>query len=79
MRPASAISGIRVDARPAGRQQRGRSAQTLTRPSGFALGTAMRSTGLDENRALTLACGSGLSLTVLARLIPGARAVISSG
>ena len=39
----------------------------------------MRSMGLDENRALTLARGSGLSLTVLARLIPGARAVISIG
>jgi hypothetical protein len=56
---------------PLGRQQRGGAAQTLTRPSGFALGTAMRSMGLDENRALTLARGSGRSLTVLARLIPG--------
>jgi hypothetical protein len=56
---------------PLGRQQRGGGAQTLARPSGFAMGTAMKSMGLEENRALTLARGCGRSLTVLARLIPG--------
>ena len=57
---------------PLGRVQRpGGTATTLARPSGFALGKAMVSMGLEENRSLSLARGSGRSLTVLARLIPG--------
>jgi hypothetical protein len=43
---------------------------TLPRPSGFGLGRAMMSMGLEEHRALSFARGSGRSLTVLARLIP---------
>jgi hypothetical protein len=35
------------------------------------MGVAMRSMGLEENRALTLARGCGRSLAALARLIPG--------
>jgi hypothetical protein len=54
---------------PLGRQQRGGNVPTLTRPSGFAMGAAMRSMGLDEGKALMLARGSGRSLTALARLI----------
>jgi hypothetical protein len=53
-----------------GRQQRGVSAPTLIRPTAHAMGLAMRSMGLEENRALTLARGSGRSLAALARLIP---------
>lgn len=56
---------------PLGRQQRGGSFPTLTRPSGAAMGVAMRSMGLSETEALTLARGSGRSLTALARLKPG--------
>lgn len=56
---------------PLGRQQRGASVPILTRPSGFAMGNAMRSMGLAEGKALMLARGSGRSLTALARLIPG--------
>jgi hypothetical protein len=56
---------------PLGRQQRGGNVPALPRPSGFAMGTAMRSMGLDEAKALMHARGSGRSLTALARLIPG--------
>jgi hypothetical protein len=56
---------------PLGRQQRGGNAPALPRPSGFAMGAAMRSMGLDEAKALMHARGSGRSLTALARLIPG--------
>jgi hypothetical protein len=56
---------------PLGRQQRGGSQPTLTRPTGFAMGMAMRSMGLDEGKSLMLARGSGRSLTALARLMPG--------
>lgn len=56
---------------PLGRQQRGGNLPTLTRPSGFAMGAAMRSMGFDENEAVMLARGSGRSLTALARLKPG--------
>jgi hypothetical protein len=60
---------------PLGRQQRGKGTPILNRPSGYALGTAMKSMGLEANRALTLARGSGRSLTVLARLIPSGASV----
>jgi hypothetical protein len=56
---------------PLGRQQRGGAFTTLTRPSGHAMGMAMRSMGFEDNLALTLARGSGRSLTALARLRPG--------
>jgi hypothetical protein len=56
---------------PLGRRQRGVNAPTLIRPTSHAMGMAMRSMGLEENRAVTLARGSGRSLTALARLIPG--------
>ena len=56
---------------PLGRAQKTGRAATLARPSGFGLGQAMISMGLEETRALSLARGSGRSLTVLARLIPG--------
>ena len=51
--------------------QRVGAAVTLNRPTGYAMGKAMMSMGLDENEALTLARGSGRSLTALARLRPG--------
>ena len=54
---------------PLGRAQKTGRAATLARPSGFGLGQAMMSMGLEETRALSLARGSGRSLTVLARLI----------
>ena len=56
---------------PHGRAQKPDRAATLARPSGFGLGRAMISMGLEETRALSLARGSGRSLTALARLIPG--------
>jgi len=56
---------------PLGRAQKPGGTATLARPSGFGLGKAMISMGLEETRALSLARGSGRSLTVLARLIPG--------
>ena len=56
---------------PLGRKQSGGAAPTLDRPSGQAMGAAMKSMGLEENRALTYARGCGRSLTALARLIPG--------
>jgi hypothetical protein len=59
---------------PLGRQQRGGAGQTLARPSGYAMGIAMKSMGLSENEALTLARGCGRSLTALARLKPGCAA-----
>ena len=55
---------------PLGRQQRGAGTATLPRPTGYAMGTALRTMNIDENRALTLARGSGRSLAALARLIP---------
>jgi hypothetical protein len=55
---------------PLGRQQRGAGTPVLVRPTAFAMGVAMRSMGLEENRALTLARGCGRSLAALARLIP---------
>ena len=56
---------------PHGRPQKPDRAPILARPSGFGLGRAMISMGLEETRALNLARGSGRSLTALARLIPG--------
>jgi hypothetical protein len=56
---------------PLGRQQRGVSAPLLVRPTAHAMSLAMHSMGLEPNRALTLARGSGRSLAALARLIPG--------
>ncbi|HEY7299471.1 MAG TPA: hypothetical protein VH684_16315 [Xanthobacteraceae bacterium] len=56
---------------PLGRQQRGGGSTILERPTSYAMGVAMRSMGLEENRAISLARGSGRSLTALARLIPG--------
>jgi hypothetical protein len=56
---------------PLGRRQRGGGSTVLERPTSYAMGTAMRSMGLEENRAISLARGSGRSLTALARLIPG--------
>lgn len=56
---------------PLGRQQRGGGSTVLERPTSYAMGTAMRSMGLEENRAIGLARGSGRSLTALTRLIPG--------
>src|SRR5262252_1829593 len=53
------------------RQQRGGGSTVLERPTSYAMGVAMRSMGLEENRAISLARGSGRSLTALARLIPG--------
>ena len=64
----SAVGAILV---PHGRPQRPDAAPILARPSGFGLGRAMVSMGLEETRALNLARGSGRSLTALARLIPG--------
>ena len=55
---------------PLGRQQRGAGITTLPRPTGFAMGRALRTMNIEENRALTLARGCGRSLTALARLIP---------
>jgi hypothetical protein len=56
---------------PLGRQQRGSGIAVLLRPTAYAMGVAMRSMGLEENRALNYARGCGRSLTALARLIPG--------
>ena len=56
---------------PLGRQQRGSGISVLVKPTAYAMSTAMRSMGLEENRALTLARGCGRSLAALARLIPG--------
>jgi hypothetical protein len=56
---------------PLGRQQRGVGVPILDRPTAHAMSVAMRSMGIEENRALTLARGCGRSLTALARLIPG--------
>ena len=57
---------------PLGRRQSGRGmVATLDRPGGQAMGSAMKTMGLEENRALTLARGCGRSLRALARLIPG--------
>ena len=56
---------------PLGRQQRGGGSIVLERPTSYAMGMAMRSMGVEENRAINLARGSGRSLTALARLIPG--------
>jgi hypothetical protein len=56
---------------PLGRHQPGSATPVLGRPTGYAMGMAMRSMGLEENEALTLARGCGRSLTALARLIPG--------
>ena len=56
---------------PLGRQPRGSSVTTLLRPTAYAMGVAIRSMGIEENRALTLARGCGRSLTALSRLIPG--------
>lgn len=56
---------------PLGRHQRSGSAQALNRPSGQALGIALRSIGLAETKAMTLARGCGRSLTALMRQIPG--------
>ena len=64
----SAVGPILV---PLGRAQKPGGSSILVRPSGYGLGKAMMSMGLDETRALGLARGSGRSLTVLARLIPG--------
>ncbi len=61
---------------PLGRQQRGGAAQALARPSGYAMGIAMKSMGLSENESLTLARGCGRSLTALARLKPGGSLVL---
>ena len=55
---------------PLGRKQSGGGAVTLDRPGGQAMGMAMKTMGLEENRALTLARGCGRSLRALARLIP---------
>jgi hypothetical protein len=54
-----------------GRAQKLGATRALPRPSGFGLGKAMMSMGLEETRALSFARGSGRSLTVLARLMPG--------
>ena len=59
----------RLDPDPLGRQQRGAGTTTLPRPSGFAMGMALRTMNIEENRARTLARGCGRSLTALARLI----------
>ena len=56
---------------PLGRQPRGAGTTTLVKPTAYAMGVAMRSMGIEENRALTLARGCGRSLAALARLIPG--------
>jgi hypothetical protein len=56
---------------PLGRQQRGSGTPVLIRPTAHSMGVAMRSMGLEENRALTLARGCGRSLAALVRLIPG--------
>jgi hypothetical protein len=56
---------------PLGRQQRTGSAQPLNRPSGQAMGMAIETMGIPQNKALTYARGCGRSLTALARQIPG--------
>lgn len=56
---------------PLGRQQRGVGVAILDRPTAHAMSVAIRSMGIEETRALTLARGCGRSLTALARLIPG--------
>jgi hypothetical protein len=54
-----------------GRQQRNGKGQALVRPSGHEMGMAMRTMGLPENEAITMARGCGRSLSALARRIPG--------
>jgi hypothetical protein len=56
---------------PLGRQQRGTAPATLPRPTGYAMGMALRTMNIEENLALTLARGCGRSLAALARLRPG--------
>ena len=70
-RSPAQFAGVGSTLVPLGRRQQGRAAQTLPRPSGFAMATAMKSMGLTENEALTLARGSGRSLAALARLKHG--------
>ena len=53
-----------------GRQQKNGGAPVLPRQTGQGLGAAIRTMGIDENEALTLARGSGGSLAALARLKP---------
>jgi hypothetical protein len=65
------FSNVGTTVVPLGRQQRGAGIPVLVKPTAYAMGVAMRSMGLEENRALTLARGSGRSLAALARLIPG--------
>ena len=60
---------------PLGRQRRGGASTVLERPTSYAMGVAMRSMGLEENQAISLARGSGRSLAALARLIPGGLSV----
>ena len=55
---------------PLGRQQRGTATPILPRPTGYAMGMAIRTMNIEENLALTLARGCGRSLTALARLRP---------
>jgi hypothetical protein len=57
---------------PLGRAQpTNRAAIALSRPTGQAMGKALMTMGFSENESLTLARGSGRSLTALARLKPG--------
>ena len=56
---------------PLGRQQKLGANEILPRPTAQALGKALMSMGWEENEALTLARGSGRSLTALSRLRPG--------
>lgn len=58
---------------PLGRYQRTGARQALHRPSGQMMGIAMKTMGIPETMAITLARGCGRSLTVLMRHRPGGR------
>ena len=58
---------------PLGRYQRAGATQALNRPSGQMMGMAMKTMGIPEAKAITLARGCWRSLTVLMRQIPGGR------
>lgn len=55
---------------PLGRRTRGVAAPELLRPSAYAMAKALGAMGFGEQRASTLAHGSGRSLRSLARMIP---------
>ena len=58
---------------PLGRYQRTGASQALNRPGGQMMGMAMKTMGIPETKAITLARGCGRSLAVLMRQIPGGR------